>query len=130
MKVRTLDSNGDFTFGAGLNNYATNQIAAQLLLRMNLLSFYGDCFFDVNAGIPWLQYLGTTGQTNQLSLNLAVSAAILNTHDENGNPLVTGINQLNIGLNRQTRQLSIQYEVVTIYSVVTSEFIYDIGVSA
>lgn len=124
MRVRALDSSGDWTYGAGQNNFVTAQAAAIEMINTRLLSFLGDCFFDTGAGIDWFNYLGGG---NELSLNLAVSAVILNTPDENGNQIVTGLQQLSINLNPETRNLSISYQAVTIYSVVTSVFTYDLN---
>lgn len=127
MIIRALDSTGDWTFGAGQNNYLQNQNAAEQLIQTRVLSFLNDCFFDSAAGINWFAYLGSVGANNQLSLQLAVSACILNTPDQNGNQIVQGLQQLSVNLNRQTRGVSISYQAVTVYSVITSSFSYDIG---
>ena len=127
MRIRATDINGDWTFGAGPNNYVTANLAAAQLINENLSSFLGDCFFDSGKGINWFGFLGAKDQTG---LNLAVSATILNTTDESGNQIVTGINQLSIVLNRATRNITIQYQVVTIYSTITGFFTYDLGGSA
>jgi len=131
MRVRNIDSGtGDWEFGAGAANYATGQAAAQIMIKTRLLCFYGDCFFDANAGIPWLNYLGTIGSSNQLALNLAISGTILNTPDENGNQIVTGLLQLSLNLNPKTRALSISYNAITIYSVITDQFEFDLNAAA
>lgn len=125
MIIRALTPAGDWTFGKGKNDYVSGNAAAAELIQTRLLSFLGDCFFDTGAGIDWFTYLGNVG--TELPLNLAVSATILNTPDQNGNQIVTGINQLSIVLNRQTRNLSIQYQVTTVYSTVTGSFSYDLN---
>lgn len=120
MKVSALDSNGDWTFGSGLNNYVSGNDAVAELIDTRLLCFLGDCFFDAGAGINWFGYLGGK---DQLSLNLAVSACILNTQDSFGNQVVTGLQQLSINLNHNTRALSISYVVSTLFSGGTSSSI-------
>lgn len=127
MRVRALDSSGDWTYGAGQNNYAQAQAAAELMIQTRVLSFLGDCFFDLGAGIAWFSYLGNTGAQDELSLQLAISATILNTPDENGNQIVLGLQQLSVVLNRQTRNLAVQYQAVTIFSTVTGAFTYDLN---
>lgn len=118
MRVRALDSNGDWTYGKGQNDYLTKNRAVGQKIRTRLMSFLGDCFFDLGAGLDWFTFLGSK---DQLALNLAVSSTILNTTD------VTGIRQLSINLNRVTRQLTIQYQVQTTYSVLSGAFQFDLN---
>lgn len=115
--VRALDKNNDWTFGAGLSNYAPQIMAVQQDIQMNLSMFVNDCFFATNQGIDWFNLLG---QKNQLAINLAVNAAIINTAG------VTGILQTNISLS-DTRVLTISYTVNTIYTVLQNTFSYNIG---
>lgn len=124
MIVRALDSNGDWTFGKGKNDYLSGNAAVAQLIKTRLLSFLGDCFFDTGAGLDWFTYLGSKDQT---AVNLAVAAVILNTPDQNGNQLVTGLQQLSIVLNPGTRNITIQYQAVTTFSTVTSLFTYDLN---
>lgn len=118
IRVRALDANGDWTFGQGRNNYLTGNLAIGQNIRTRCLSFLGDCFFDQGAGIDWFSYLGGK---DQLGLNLAISAAILNTTG------VLGLNQVSINLNAPTRVLSVSYQVTTIYSVLSGSFNYDLN---
>ena len=119
MRVRAITSLGDWTFGAGQNNYKqANQAIAQNV-QTRCLSFLGDCFFDINAGIDWFNFMG--GSKNQLALQLALSAVILNTDG------VQGILALNVNLNHVTRRFTVTYSATTIYSTVTSSFQYDLG---
>ena len=118
MRIRALDVDGDWEFGKGQNNYLTGQKAVAQNIQTRLLSFLGDCFFDVSTGIDWFTYLGGK---DQIALNLAVSATILNTRD------VTGILQLGIALNRTTRNLVIRYRVQTTYSSLSGAFQYDLN---
>ena len=121
MRIRALDTLGDWTYGKGQNNYKVRNPAVAESIQTRLLSFLGDCFFDLGAGIDWFTYLGGK---DQLGLNLAVSAVILNTQD------VTGIRQLSIDLNRATRALTITYQVQTVYSVLSGTFQYDLNGTA
>lgn len=106
MIFRELDENGDWTFGKGKNNYLRGKKALMLNLKTRLLSFLGDCFFDLSAGIDWFNLLGAK---DQLALKLAISATILNT------PEITGIISLNLSVNPRTRAASITYSVSSAY---------------
>lgn len=107
MIVRALDGTHDWTFGKGKNDYLTFNKAIGQNIDTRLFSFLGDCYFDIQAGIDWFNLIGSK---NVVGLNLAVSAVILNTEN------VTGLLQLLLDLNRQTRKLTIQYEVTTAYT--------------
>lgn len=107
MIIRAVDGNNDWLFGAGLNNYASNNAAIAFLINYRLRSFLGDCFFDMGAGLNWFNLLGSKDQT---ALSLAIQATIINT------PGVTSLLQTNILFNRQTRGVQIQYTVSTVYS--------------
>lgn len=127
MRVRALTTDGDWTYGAGQNNYAQGQAAAELMIQTRVLCFLGDCFFDAGAGVDWFAYLGQIGANNEIALNLAIAAVILNTPDENGNQIVLGLQQISAILNRQTRNLQVQYQAVTTFSTVTGAFTYDLN---
>lgn len=117
MRVRALDGTGDWLFGKGQNDYKTGNAAVAQNIQTRLSSFLGDCFFDLGAGIDWFNLLGGK---DQIAINLAVNAVILNTEN------VTGI--LQVGLNLSTsRIISISYKVQTTYSVLTSSFQYDLN---
>lgn len=118
MIVRAIDSNHDWTFGAGKSNYLANNAAIAQNINTRLSSFLGNCFFDVGAGIDWFNLLGAKDQT---ALNLAISSTILNT------TFVTGIKQILIGLNVK-RQFTVEYVVQTVYSTVTSTFVFDTSI--
>jgi len=70
MIFRNLTSSGDWTFGSGIGNYITNDAAIGLNIDTRLLSWVNDCFFDMAAGIDWLNLLGSVGKESVLELNL------------------------------------------------------------
>lgn len=117
MIVRALDANGDWTFGAGLNNYKRANLAVEQDIQTRLSSFVGNCFFDMGAGINWLSYL--SGK-DPVGLTLAIKAVLINT------PNVLGILQLSFNLGPD-RVFSISYQVQTSYSVTGGTFTYDVG---
>ena len=109
MRVRALDSNHDWTFGKGANNYLVNINAVAQDINTRLNSFLGDCFFDLSAGLDWWNQLGAKDQT---ALNLSISAVILNTDG------VTGLIQLSSKLDA-ARRFTVSYQVNTRYSVLS-----------
>ncbi len=115
MRVRAIDSEHDWLFGKGQNDYRRNLEAVVQNIDTRLSSFLGDCFFDNAAGIDWFNLLGNK---DQLALNLAVSAVILNTEN------VTGILQLLLTVNVR-RNIEVRYRVQTTYSRASATFIFD-----
>lgn len=107
MIVRALTPSGAWTFGRGKANYLTGNRAIIQNIKTRLASFLGDCFFATNEGIDWFNLLGSK---DQLALQLAVSATILNTEG------VTGLVALTVDLNPDTRNFSLSWEVTTIFS--------------
>lgn len=107
MIVRAIDTEGDWLFGKGRNDYKSKNDAIIQSIGTRLRSFLGDCFFATGEGIDWFNLLGSK---NQLQLELAVRAVILNTSG------VTGFVSSSVNLDRATRAITIQYTVNTIYS--------------
>lgn len=66
MRVRILDKKGDWTFGQSQSNYAKNISAVALDIKMKLREWYQDCFFNLEAGIPWDVRLGSHNQKELL----------------------------------------------------------------
>lgn len=111
MIVRSIDNNNDWLFGRSKQDYKRDRDAVAQRIKTRLQSFLGDCFFDLEAGIDWFNLLGSK-EVVRLTLN--IQAIILNT------PNVIRLNQIDFDLSA-TRELNLQYEVLTIYGVVTQE---------
>ena len=62
MIFRNLDKNGDWTFGRGKGNFVAENNAIRLNIKTRLMSWIGDCFFDMGAGIDWINRLGSKNQ--------------------------------------------------------------------
>ncbi len=106
MIVRSIDSDGDWSFGKGRNDYLSANDAIGQNIKTRLQSFLGDCFFAMSAGIDWFNLLGSK---NIIGLQLSIQATILNT------PGVTRIVDFSLSLETN-RRLNLQYTVETIYS--------------
>lgn len=106
MIVRTLDSDHDWTFGRGKNNYLSANKAVAQSINTRLNSFLNDCFFDINAGLDWFNLIGSK---NKLALELAISNEILNTEN------VIALLELSTNLDNN-REITISYSVTTVYT--------------
>jgi hypothetical protein len=124
MRVRALTALGDWTYGAGLNDYLTSNAAVAQAIGTRLSSFLGDCFFATQAGIDWFNFLGGK---DQISLQLAISATILNTSSQ-GQPVVTGIVNLSLNLDDTTRVFTVTYEATSIYGNVQGVVNQNLGI--
>lgn len=106
MIFRALDDKNDWCFGKGLQDMATLNQAIGLNIKTRLLSWVGDCFFDMQAGIDWVNRLGSKNQRELLELD--IKRVILQSED------VTGIVDFQTSVDG--RRFSATYTVTTIYS--------------
>lgn len=106
MIFRTIDAGEDWTFGKGKANYAGGNEAIGLNVKTRLLSWVGDCFFDLPAGIDWWNRLGSKGQRSLLELDLR--RVILQSEG------VTGITSFDTTL--QGRNFTASYNINTVFS--------------
>ena len=104
MKFRNLDSNDDWCFGQGKSSYVSGDIAIGLNIKTRILSWVGDCFFAMTAGIDWLNRLGAKNQRGILEMDLR--RIILQSYG------VVGLSSFNTVLNG--RALTANYAVNTI----------------
>jgi len=118
MITRSVDVENDWLFGKGRNNYKRNLDAVAQSVKTRLQSFLGDCFFAERDGIDWFNLLGAKDQTE---LSLAVASVILNTTD------VTKVIDFEINLDKNTRDIRINFEIETVYGTATNSFQLDIG---
>lgn len=107
MRVRALDPAGDWTFGKGQNNYLRDNDAIRQSIQTRLMSFLGDCFWDVAAGINWWARLGSK---DKILTELDIAATILNTQG------VQNLGELSAEIDPKTRGLSTQWQVTTTFS--------------
>lgn len=113
MIFRSLDSNGDWNFGQGLESYVSGEQAIGLNIKTRILSFLGNCFFDMLAGINWFIYFGTPGQRQQIILS--TQAVILQSYGVTKVNSVT-LNQLDNGSAILTFNINDIYSPTVPYS--------------
>ena len=75
MIFRSLDSNGDWNFGAGKSSYARYNDAIVLDIETKLKAFRGECFFDSQAGVPWFDLIDLK---NKDSIALFIKSFVIN----------------------------------------------------
>lgn len=106
MIFRSLDSDGDWQFGRGKNDYLAGDAAIGLNVRTRIMSWVNDCFFDLTAGIDWNNRIGKTNQKALLELDLR---RIILTSEG-----VTGI--IDVSTQLSGRSFSASYDIQTINS--------------
>lgn len=107
MIFRQVTASGDWTFGKGTSNYAQNEAAIDLNIQTAILSWVGDCFFDLQFGIDWTRFLDTGQQTN---LQVALQTLILSLYG------IVGVESVSAVFDPVTRRLTTRYSVTTIFS--------------
>lgn len=107
MNFRQLTVNGDWTFGAGLSNYASGQQAIALNLKTSIQMWAGD-FFASLAG--WINWKGLMQVGTQKQLDAALEALISRSYG------IAGITSATVVVNPVSRRFSPTYAVDTVYS--------------
>lgn len=104
MITRATDSKNDWTFGKGIQNYKRDAAALSQRIRNRLLSWKNDCFFSLDSGIDWSNYLDRG--TKQF-LDRDIKRTILQTE---------GVLQItNFASTINERSLTVSSTVETIY---------------
>jgi len=117
MIFRALDSDGDFTFGRGRQNYLRRVEAIRADIRTALLLFLRDAFWDMDSGIDWWNLCGGRQPRAQADLLSQTRRTILSREG------VTQINFFDVVYTPGSRNLSIQYSVSTVYSGILEDII-------
>lgn len=107
MIFRQLTADGDWTFGAGKGNYASNQQAIALNIQTSVLMWKGDCFFSLP---NWVNWKGLMNVGQQRNLDAALQALLLQCYG------VTSIVAASVSVNPTTRRFFASYTVNTVYS--------------
>jgi hypothetical protein len=105
MKVRKIESNGDWTFGSGLSGLIKDQAAIEQNVKTRLQSWTGDCFWAMQDGIDYKALLDK-GQED--TLTLSIKSVILATEG------IVGITSLSMSLS-PAREYTISCTIDTIF---------------
>jgi hypothetical protein len=104
---RTLDANGDWVFGKGIQDFARGQQAIALNLQTLIQCWVGDCFFSLQTGINWKRLMNYGQQAN---LNSALQSLVLRAYG------VVSIVSSKIDFSAGSRKFTASYTVNTVYS--------------
>lgn len=108
MIIRSLDTNGDWTFGVGKNNYLSGQLAIMENIQTRLNCFLNNCFFDMSSGLDWFRLLGTPGTKEEIVLT--VRATVLQSYG------VINLGQISVAYVEPTRALTLQCTGNTVFT--------------
>ena len=106
--IRALDSNHDFTFGLGKQNYLSSQKAINENIETRLLEFLNNAFWNMGAGADWPRLLGTPGTKQEIILTCR--AIILQSYG------VNSVNSISADYRGSTRNIILSYNINTIYT--------------
>lgn len=112
MRCRRLDTNHDFMFGQGRNDYLVDIDAVGQVIETRLRLFLNEWWEDKADGLPmWQSFLGASGAKNHVRDRL-LQERILGTQG------VTGIESLLSVFDPITNSYEVQVIVNTIYGQV------------
>ena len=112
MKVRSLDSNGDYSIGSLISD--AEYVSQSILTRLKM--FKGEWFLDTEAGVPWFQDILKRNPSDEYT-SLLIKSEILSVDG------VDRISSFNLERDNNTRKLSISFTVETSSGSVVSNSI-------
>lgn len=110
MLFRALDSNGDWTFGKGLNCYFTDADAMYANIQTRLQTWKTECFFDTDLGVDWNNYLGVG---TKALLDVDIRRVILSSDG------VIRIDNYTSVLDSTSRNLTVEATLLTIFGTIS-----------
>lgn len=109
MKIRRLDSEGDWDYGHSISSYyIDNAQSVGLNVLTRLREWYRDCFFDMEKGIDYPTRLGSFNQKENLDND--IQSIIMNSAN------VVDITEFDSTYDRDTRYYTFKAQVLHIYS--------------
>lgn len=117
MKIRALDSDGDWVFGQGKGSYLVGVDAILQDIDTALHIFLGECFWNMNFGVDWFNLIGAKAPIAQQNIILQCRQMISTRQG------VTNINRVDVTFTDYRRSLSIVYDISTIYGQTSNTFV-------
>ena len=112
IKMRNIDSKGDWCFGNNLQDYGDYKISTMNNIKTRLQSIKYDCFFDLTSGIDWFNILGNRGRFARDIIEINVRLCIIQSL------YVTELVDLQI-VSNEDRSLNLTYTINTIFGTIT-----------
>jgi hypothetical protein len=110
MRVRKMDSDGDFVLSAGQDYWINSAAGVAQSVQTRLALWLGEWFLDTSEGTPWLtSVLGT----NQQGYDAVIKDRVLSS------PGVTGITSYTSSVDGGQRSLAITVGLETLYGQTT-----------
>lgn len=106
MKIRNIDNNGDWLFGKGLNDYANEFDALKTDLTTRLRSWKFDCFFAIEEGVDYKNFLD---KGTKIFLDNDIKRVILQTAG------VLRINSFSSDIDPETREFRAETNILSIF---------------
>lgn len=114
MRYRKLDSDDDYSFGNGQLDFWINvPDAVGQQVKTRLLLWLGEWYLDITEGTPYIQ--GILGKHSLQQADTTVQQRVLDSVDEQGNPTVTDLASYTSQLDGNSRAMSVEMELDTIY---------------
>lgn len=107
MIFRNLTDDGDWTFGAGKQNYSKDDKALILNISTRLKTFLSECFFNTQIGLPWFDLIDSK---NKDIIILAVKTEISSISG------VLKVKEIEFSFS-ENRELTITYAISTLYNI-------------
>lgn len=107
MRYRKLDAAGDYTLGSGADFHRDTPEAVAQAVRTRLALFTGEWFIDTADGTPWRTEV--LGKYTLETYDAVIKERIL------GTPGVQQIDSYSSSFSGNTRRLSVQATITTIY---------------
>lgn len=106
MIFRGSTSTGDWDWGRGKQSYLTGVYAIMKNIETRLKTFYSECFFNNDFGVPWFQLLG---QKDTTPILYTLRDQVLDCYG------VLSVNNVEFSLDAD-RNILITYSIDTIYT--------------
>jgi len=117
MKIRALDSNGDWVFGQGKGSYVTGVKAIIEDIDTALHIFMGEIFWQTTFGVDWFNLIG--GKAPQVQQNIILQCRQIIASREG----VTKINSVTVTFTSYRRNLNIVYDISTVFGAYSNTFV-------
>jgi hypothetical protein len=109
MRVRAIDSSGDWVFGQGRSSYFNGAKEIMQDIDTALQLFLGEAFWQMDAGVDWWNLIGGKNPQAQQNIILQCRQVIASRWG------VTKITSVDATFTDYRRSLSIVYKIDTIY---------------